>query len=509
LDLPDYLRIVARRWRAVVVLALLGTATGALAALVATPQYRATSTLFVSLQDWGDDSATLNQGNSFAQARVRSYAEVVVSPTVTEPVVQRLHLRMTPSQLAGKISTEVPLDTVLLKITVSDPAPAKAARISNAVAGRFAQVIAGIEQPAKARVSPVRLSVTEPASAPSEPYTPKLALDVALGLAGGLVLGGGWAFARESLDASVSSRSDLTKCLAQADGPSVLGCVTYDADASAYPVAANHDPFGRRAEDFRRLRTGLQFVDIDNPPKIIAVTSALPGEGKTSISINLAATLSEAGSSVCLVDADLRRPNVARTLHLVQDAGLTTVMIGKATPEQVMQSGGSFAVLASGTLPPNPAEMLGSEQFRTVVRSLADKFDHVVVDTAPLLPVADTHAMAPAVDGYLLVARHGKSNRGQIVDAIQSVQRVGATALGGILNMTPVRRGSDHYTYEYSHRPTAAPRRWARFWDRRQAAPIGGLPAPSKPTALRQEPAVTAVGTSGGVARDARGEHPR
>nr|WSY54803.1 polysaccharide biosynthesis tyrosine autokinase [Streptomyces sp. NBC_00886] len=499
MDLPNYLRILARRWRAVVVLGLLGTVIGALAALVTTPQYRATSTLFVSLQDW-DDTVKLNQGNSFAQARVRSYAEVVVSPQVTEPVVRALRLKMTPAQLAQKITTDVPLDTVLLKITVTDTTPSEAARLSNAVADRFAQVIADIERPAKARTSPVRLSVTEPAVKPSDPSSPNIATDVALGLAGGLVLASGFVFARESLDASMRSRADLTQCLVQAGGPAVLGSVTYDARTSDCPLATRDDAFGRRAEDFRRLRTGLQFVDIDNPPDIIAVTSALPGEGKTSISVNLAATLSEAGSSVCLVDADLRRPNVARTLGLVQDAGLTTVMIGRATLDQVMQSAGAFSVLTSGALPPNPAEMLGSEQFRAVVRSLAEKFDHVVVDTAPVLPVADTPAMAPAVDGYLLVARFAKTSRNQVADAVHALQGVGATMLGGILNMTSVKGDSDHYSYEYSYRPATASSssRWARFWDRRRPAPINGLPTPSRPPMppLRA-PAATAAGASG------------
>jgi capsular exopolysaccharide synthesis family protein len=478
LDLPDYLRVLARRWRTVVVLALLGTAAGALAVHLTTPQYRATSTLFVSLQDLSD-TIQLNQGNSFAQARVRSYAEVVVSPKVTEPVVRGLGLEMEPSELAEKISTEVPLETVLLKVTVTDTAPAQAARISNAVADRFADVIADIERPEDAETSPVRLTITEPAVKPSAPYSPNVVLNVALALAGGLVLGVGLAFARESLDTSVRGRDDLTQCLARVGGPALLGSVTYDSRASRHPVAADDDPFGRRAEDFRRLRTSLQFVDIDNPPKIIAVTSALPGEGKTSISVNLAAMLTEAGSSVCLVDADLRRPNVARTLRLVQDAGLTTVMIGQAAPEQVMQSTGSFSVLTSGALPPNPAEMLGSEQFRAVLRSLADKFDHVVVDTAPVLPVADTTAMAAAVDGYLLVARFAKTNRGQVADAVHALQGVGTAMLGGILNMAPAKGDKDQYSYEYSYRPANAPRR--RFWRRRKAAPIGVLPAPAKP----------------------------
>ncbi|MFG2022736.1 polysaccharide biosynthesis tyrosine autokinase [Streptomyces sp. NPDC048825] len=511
MDLPDYLRVLARRWRAVVVLGLLGTVIGVLAALAATPQYRATSTLFVSLQDWSD-TVQLNQGNSFAQARVRSYAEVVVSPKVTEPVVRGLRLKMTPSQLAEKITTEIPLETVLLKITVTDTKPSQAARLSNALADRFAHVIADIERPDKAASSPVRLSITKPAVKPSAPSSPNLPVNVALGLAAGLVLGTGLAFAREALDTSVRGRDDLTQCLAQAGGPALLGSVAYDARASQCPVATDDDAFGRRAEDFRRLRTSLQFVDIDHPPKIIGVTSALPGEGKTSISVNLAAMLADAGSSVCLVDADLRRPNVARTLSLVQDAGLTTVMIGQAAPEQVMQSTGAFSVLTSGALPPNPVEMLGSEQFREVLRSLADKFDHVVVDTAPVLPVADTTAMAAAVDGYLLVARFAKTSRSQVADAVRTLHRVGATMLGGILNMASTKGDKEHYSYEYSYRPANASRRWGRFWDRYRPAPIGGLPGPSRPAAppVHARP-VTVAGASNGRPGPAtlQDEHPR
>ncbi|MEV0322466.1 polysaccharide biosynthesis tyrosine autokinase [Streptomyces sp. NPDC050658] len=498
MDLPNYLRILGRRWRALVVLGLLGTAIGALAAQVATPQYRATSTLFVSLQDW-DDTVKLNQGNTFAQARVLSYAKVVVSPKVTEPVVRDLRLKMTPGQLAQKITTEVPLDTVLLNITVTDTTPSEAARLSNAVAERFAHVIADIERPVNARTSPVRLSITEPAAKPSEPSSPNVAVDVALGLAGGLVLAAAFVFVRESLDTSVRSRGALTQCLVQAGGPPVLGSVTHDARTPDCPLATRDDTAGRRAEDFRRLRTGLQFVDIDDPPKIIAVTSALHGEGKTSIAVNLAATLAEAGSSVCLVDADLRRPTVARTLGLDQHPGLTTVMTGQAQPEQVLQSAHSFAVLTSGAIPTNPAEMLGSERFRAVLRALAEKFDHVVVDTASVLPVTDTPSIAPAVDGYLLVTRCAKTSRHQVADAVHTLRGVEATMLGGILNMTPTKGDGDHHAYEYvDHTATAPPSR-TRLWTRRKPAPTGGLPTPARPPApLHHAPASTGAGGSTG-----------
>ncbi|MFI1953212.1 polysaccharide biosynthesis tyrosine autokinase [Streptomyces xinghaiensis] len=478
-DLSDCLRFLVRRWRAIAALGLLGTAIGVFVTYATTPQYRATSTLFVSLQDW-DDTAKLNQGNSFAQARVRSYAEVVSSPRVTRPVTEALDLGLTPSQLARKITTEVPLDTVLLKITVMDAQPSRAARISNAVAHRFAEVVADIERPVGARSSPVRLSVTEPATRPSSPASPTPVLNVALGLVAGLTLGTGLAFARESLDTSVRSRNDLTRCLAAAGGPAVLGSVVYDQRVSRHPVATDDDVFGRRAEDFRRLRTSLRFVDIDKPPKVIAVTSAVPGEGKTSVSINLASALAEFGSSVCLVDADLRRPNVARTLRLVEGAGLTTVMIGQASAEEVLQSAGSFTVLASGVLPPNPAEMLSAGQFRTVVRSLADKFDHVVIDTAPVLPVADTPAMASSVDGYLLVARFGKSTTGQITEAVRALQEVGTAVLGGILNMSPAKGDAEQYGYGYTYKPRTRGRP-ARLRRRAKPAPMDAFPAPAAP----------------------------
>ncbi|WP_053749431.1 polysaccharide biosynthesis tyrosine autokinase [Streptomyces sp. MMG1533] len=501
LDLSDYLRFLVRRWRAIAALGLLGTAVGAFVTNATTPQYRATSTLFVSLQDW-DDTVKLNQGNTFAQARVRSYAEVVTSPHVTEPVAEFLRLDMTPSQLARKITTEVPLETVLLKITVTDTKPSQAARISNAIARRFAQVIAEIERPEGAQLSPVRLSVTEPADIPTAPASPNPVLNLTLGLVAGLSLGTGLAVARESLDTSVRSRSDLTRCLADAGGPAVLGSVVLDQRVSRQPVATEDDAFGRRAEDFRRLRTSLRFVDIDAPPKVIAVTSAVPSEGKTSVSINLASALAEFGSSVCLVDADLRRPNVAQTLGLVQDAGLTTVMIGQANAEDVMQSAGSFSVLASGELPPNPAEMLGSAQFRTVVRSLADRFDHVVIDTAPVLPVADTPAMASAVDGYLLVARFAKSTRGQLTDAVRALQDVGTTVLGSILNMVPVKRDSEQYGYGYAYRPRTSGRRdrlrlQLRRWLRHRGRPttIGAFPSPTAPA--REDTAPTAAKEGG------------
>ncbi|MGP3966376.1 polysaccharide biosynthesis tyrosine autokinase [Streptomyces sp. 6N223] len=489
----DHLPALLRRWRAIVVLATLGTALAALATSVAVPQYRATATLFVSLQNT-EDTIMLNEGNSFAQARVRSYAEAVSSPKVTEPVVESLDLDMTPAQLGGIISTEVPLDTVLLRITATDTEPSRAARISNAIADRFTTVIAEIERPVGAESSPVRLSVVEPAAVPSAPSSPSLRLNLALGLLAGLALGVGFAVARESRDSSVRSRRDLTDSLAgslpEGGAPPVLGSIPYDARASDHPVAGRDNAFGPRAEAFRRLRTSLRFLDVDRTPKIIAVTSALPGEGKSSISVNLAAALSELGTSVCLVDADLRRPCLARTLGLVQDAGLTTVMIGQAELRDVLQSTDSFSALTSGAIPPNPAEMLASAQFCGVLRELADSFDHVVVDTPPVLPLADVPAMAPALDGYLLVVRYARTRRGQAADAVRALRSTRTAVLGSILNVTPAKGESDYYGYGYAPSQGAQRRLPLRLPGglRQRRSPAEGDREPPGPADPQSEP---------------------
>ncbi|WP_229913543.1 polysaccharide biosynthesis tyrosine autokinase [Streptomyces capitiformicae] len=476
LDLRDYLRVLSRRWRAITVLALLGTAVGVLITYTATPEYRASAKLFVSVRE-GSDTLQLAQGNVFTQARVRSYAEVAASPMVTRHVVRTLRLDMTPSQLSRRISASTQPDTVLIRLTVTDTWPERAARISNAVAERFTEVVRDLERPAGAETSPVRLSVTQPASVPSVPFSPRPAVNVALGLLAGLVLGAGLAVARESMDRSVRTLQALTEFLAGFGGPPVLGSVTHDPRATRHPVALLDDMHGPRAEGFRRLRTSLRFVDVDQPPRVIAVTSPLPREGKTSVAINLAATLAETGASVCLVDTDLRRPSTAHVMGLVRDAGLTTVLIGQAEVHQVLQSVGSFSVLTSGSVPPNPAELLGSSQLRAVLRSLAEKFDHVVVDTAPVLPVADASVIASVVDGYLLVVRASHTSREQVGAALRTLQHVGASVLGTVLNMTSSKEEGNTYGYAYEYRPQR--RKGGRFSKRRRSLyvpPAGRAP---------------------------------
>ncbi|HEY2272728.1 MAG TPA: polysaccharide biosynthesis tyrosine autokinase, partial [Jatrophihabitantaceae bacterium] len=291
----------------------------------------------------------------------------------------------------------------------------------------------------------ITLKTVHAAQVPSAPIKPNKILNIGLGLIVGLLLGIGVAVLREVLDNTVKGPHDFEDM-----GVPVLGLVPFDKRTPRAPIAFRTDPHSARSEAYRQLRTNMQFVDVDNPPRVIAVTSAMPGEGKTTTAINLAAALAEAGARVCLVEADLRKPSMATSLGLVGDVGFTTVLIGKAPVETVLQNAGrNLAVLTSGQIPPNPSELLISQHARQLLADLARNVDFLVIDTPPLLPVADGAELATLADATLLVHRAGKTTRDQAARSVEALAKVGKRPVGVILNM--ISRASGRYEYEYAY----------------------------------------------------------
>ncbi|MEU5532153.1 polysaccharide biosynthesis tyrosine autokinase [Streptomyces sp. NPDC020362] len=460
MDLRGYLKVLARRWPTILICLLLGIGSAETAIAVSTPVYAARTQIFVATRS-GADTAELNQGQSFSQARVQSYAAIVATRQVTGPVVRELGLRYTPEQLASRITAEAPLNTVLINITVRDRAPARAARIADAVAKRFATVVEKLETPKTPHASskdgsahlasPVSLGITEQAIVPKRPVSPKKLLDTAAGVLAGLLLAAAIVALREALDTTIKT----SDALGELTSLPVLGSIPFDKSATQRRIAMDSAGTSVRAEAFRKLRANLQFAQVDDPPKVIVVTSPVPGEGKTTTSVNLALSLADAGMRTCLIDADLRRPSVARTFGLVEEAGLTTVLIGQAGVEDVaQQAGGRLTVLTSGPLPPNPTELLSCGRMAEVLRELADGYDVVIVDSAPLLPVADTIGLAPLADGVLLVVRASKTGRDQIRNAAESLSRTGVRILGTVFSMSSAFKGKE---YGYGYAPAEVP----------------------------------------------------
>ncbi len=354
---------------------------------------------------------------------MQSYAAIVTTRQVTRPVVKELRLRTTPEELASRITAVAPLNTVLIDITVRDTEPRRAARIANAVAERFSAVVERLETPKRAvqrsgknhaddapPASPVSLGVTQEAVAPVGPVSPRPLLNLAAGVFGGLLLGAGLVALRETLDTTLKTSEALGEFTALPG----LGTIPYDRNVPKQPLVSV-DVHSHRAEAFRKLRTNLQFSQVDEPPRIIAVTSSVPGEGKTNTAVNLALSLAETGLSTCLVDGDLRRPVCGVDLRS-RPGRRSDHRAHRTGPYRGRDAagGGRLSVLASGAVPPNPTELLASARMKEVLRELADTYEVVIVDTAPLLPVADTLGLASFAQGALLVVCSAKTSRDQV-----------------------------------------------------------------------------------------------
>ncbi len=452
MDLKGFLAVLTKRWLLVLVATLAVTVVvGAITVLIP-PTYEAQSRLFISTQiDASNPNQQLFQGGSFSVDRVKSYTEVAASPRVLEPVIQQLGLDTTPEDLASQITTTAPAGTVLLQLEARDTDAAQAAALANATASQLSRTIEELETPSTGPPSPVRVSALQQAVIPYAPVWPSVPLNLLVGVLAGLLLGVGVALLRERLDVTVKSDEDLARVT---DLP-VLGTVPFDEDGRTRPLVRD-DPFSSRAESYRRLRTSLQFAFVDDLPRVVAVTSAVGGEGKSSVAGNLALSLQQLGVRTCLVDGDLRRPSVAEYFGLVADVGLTTALIGRAGLDDVSQTvAPGLDVVPSGPVPPNPAELLASHRLATLLDELQDRYDTVLIDCSPVLPVADASIVATRAGGVMYVVHVGSTTRHQVELALRTLVQVNARVLGTVLNMVPARGPSSAYYADYrtTYRP--------------------------------------------------------
>jgi non-specific protein-tyrosine kinase len=450
-ELVDYLRALRKHWILVILSVLLGAGAGVGAYSASAPVYRADSLLFVSFYDTGN-AAALMQGSVFTQQRVQSYTGVLTSPKVLQPVIDELDLEITPRTLATHVSSKAPVGTVLIELTVDESSPELAADVANSISKHFGVAVSALEQPTPETLSPVRINVLRPAVVREDPIAPNLLRTLALGLLGGAVLGTGLAVLREVLDTTVKALTTITDLGAPALGSVPAG------EGGSRPELVVEGSRSPQSEALRQIRTNLQFADVDHPPRVLVVTSALPGEGKSTTAVNLALTAANAGMRVILVEGDLRLPRVAEYLGVEDSAGLTTVLAGRADLDDVLQPYGDtgLSILASGPIPLNPAALLGSRHMADLLTRLRDRADLVIIDTPPLLPVADAAVLARQTDGAIVIVKHGKTTRDHLTRALERLRAVDARVLGGVLTMVPAKASEFSYAYEYGYgyRPT-------------------------------------------------------
>lgn len=458
MELREILNALRAAWWLLVVGLLVGGLAGLGLSLLGRPKYTSHTQLFVSTTQTATTSDVF-QGSQFSEQRVASYARLLVGPRLASLVVRRLDLPLTPAQLSREIGATAISQTVLLDVTVTDPSPARAQRIAAAIGAEFPSLVDELEAPAAGGRSPVKVTVTEAAELPESPSEPRIRRNVALGTLVGLMAAITLAILRTRLDRSVRD-PDLAQELASAP---LIGTVLKDEMLASRHVI---DRVGshRVAEDYRRLRTNLQFLNVDDPPKVIMISSAMSSEGKTTLTINLGLALAEVGRRVTIVAADLRRPRLTQYLNMVGDVGLTNILAGSAGLDDVLQpyQSESLFVLAAGPTPPNPGELLASANMSALLDKLRGANDYVLIDAPPLLPVADSTGLATLADGVLLSVRYGRTMKEQLHEAAGTLERVQARLLGIVLNIVPLRAdiaGGYGYSERYIVDPASTGKR--------------------------------------------------
>jgi capsular exopolysaccharide synthesis family protein len=309
--------------------------------------------------------------------------------------------------------------------------------------------------------TPGGVEVVSAASPPTSPSSPKPLRDGAIALVLGLLLGVGAAFAAEYFDDKVYTKDEAERLSGGVPVLAMIPLMKSWKKSSRPMLITEIDPFSPVTEAYRSLRTSLQFAGHDGQLKTILVTSASGAEGKTSTVANLGVVLAKTGERVVVVGCDLRRPRIGSFLGRGETPGFTSVLLGQAELKDALQpvaDVSGLALLGTGLIPPNPTELLGSDKAAEIFRMLATGFDIVLIDSPPLLPVADALVLSPYADAVLMVVMVGQTTRDEVERASELLAQVNARPTGIVLNKVTRRSGGGpEYGYAYKYRYTPQP----------------------------------------------------
>ena len=470
MTLEDLWKLTRRHLVAIVVCALLGVLLAFGWMLLQPKVYTASSSGYVTAGG-GQSLSESFSSQTLAQQKAEAYVTLFTNRNVAKAVIDELGLNATPSELVDRITATVPPDGVTIDVTASAPTAAEARDIADAVVGAAADEARKMEETGPATETTnaqgkqvkekpqaqVVIAPSESAVLPSSPSSPDPLRVLSIGLVLGLLLGYAVAAVRHHNDTQVRRVEDVEAITASG----VMGILPMSQHLGSERGDVSRTKSFHEREALRKVRTNLRFVDVDHQPRSVVITSAKQGEGKSTVAANLAAVLAEAGESVVLVDADLRRSAVARAFNLSNDVGLTEVLAGTVELDDALQptDTAGLQIIAAGAIPPNPSELLGSKRMETLIAQLGREH-MVILDAPPVLPVTDATLLTRSADGAVVVVAAGRTHREELERAVTSLTTVGGKLLGAILNQVSTKRMdrlrygdvtygySQDYTYE-------------------------------------------------------------
>ena len=436
---------------------VLGAAIGL--TMISPVKYSTTAQLFATYNDSSEgaaNSSEQNSGSSYIMSQIKSYPVLTTTQSVLQPVIDDLGLHTSVSQLKGQVSVTNPTNTAFVNITVTDGDPARSADIANAIAKSLSSVVENTLYASGSR-STVKLSIVQPATAPSTPSSPKWKLNILVGVVGGLILGVFAALLKDVLSKRIQDGDEIGEYI---DAP-IIGRIPEEELLAGTKPTVVSEPGSPVAEDFRRVRTNLTFmapVEGTNC-RLIVVTSTGASEGKTTMSVNVAAALAENGAKVLLIDADLRHPSVAKKLDLDGSAGLTHVLSGQASVKDVVQRywKPNLHIMPAGPKPPNASTLLNSPIMVELLNNAMEQYDYVLVDTAPMVVANDAVIFVRRGGSLIMVCRRDQTLKRDLREISEELTTLDLSTTGIIFNCArDSKKSLEHtnYYYYYSNRST-------------------------------------------------------
>ncbi|RFT46782.1 polysaccharide biosynthesis tyrosine autokinase [Cutibacterium avidum] len=452
MTIVDVVRILRRNLALLVICTLAGGLLGAVYQLTRSETFTAKATGMVVAGDSTSVGEAMS-GNAIAQQRAATYTKLVETRTMAQKTSEILKKHGMPEAANGQVSASVPGDTAFIDIKATGGTAKNAQALANAGLEAlisealrmetYGQIAASDHKSDAqlAKMTSVHVLGYESAGLPSGDRGKSVALYVVAGLAAGFLIGAVVAVVRKQFDVKVRDQATIEELT----GSGILSVIPDDKKLAEQREKSIVHISGVTGEAFRHLRTNLRFANVDNPPRAVVVTSANPGEGKSTVSTHLAVVMAQAGEKVVLIDADMRRPVQHKAFGAEAGVGLSQVLAGDVTLDDALMRTETkrLQMLAAGRIPPNPSELLGSQRMKDLLTELRKRGYFVVIDAPPLLAITDAGLLGAIADGTIYVAVVGKTHRDQVSLVAKRLEQVGAPLLGSVLTRVPRKKMGD------------------------------------------------------------------
>lgn len=438
IHLSDYVAVITKHKTTMIIGILISLMLALLATWLSDPIWESKAQLLVDDRQsasGGRTSGDAYQGILTSERLAKTYSSLATRHSLLEDVAHDLKIPESASALQERVKVEPLRDTQLMVVTAQYPDPQIAAAIANGVGKSLSQEVERLELAKYADGSnvSVRVTLVEAATPSKKPVRPRPIMNIILGLILGSIGSVLIVLIRDHLDTTIKSASDLQQLIGEVP---ILAQIPIEDQGRADRLIAKSGTDSIAAEAFRSLRTNISYVNYEGSLAKLLITSSKPGEGKTTLCLNLGATLAQAGHKVLIIGADLRRPRLLEGLGLRSNAGLSKLLLGASSLEEaiIKTTTPGLSVLPSGPVPPNPSELLGSHRMMGLLTAVSSEYDFILIDTPPILAVTDAMVVSGMVDGVIMVARSGVTEREAIKHVLSEFRQSKARLIGAVLN---------------------------------------------------------------------------